>query len=132
MGFDAREAARKAMTEVAGPVIAIALVLTAVFVPTAFMAGISGEFFKQFALTIAASTIISAFNSLTLSPALCAILFKGHGHAPADGCPCGDASSRHAAMRSRGRRTATVRNKPFRAGERPRSSRSSAMRFSLP
>jgi multidrug efflux pump len=84
MGFDAREAARKAMTEVAGPVIAIALVLTAVFVPTAFMAGISGEFFKQFALTIAASTIISAFNSLTLSPALCAILFKGHGHAPAD------------------------------------------------
>ena len=59
--------------------IAIALVLCAVFVPTAFMAGISGEFFRQFALTIAASTIISAFNSLTLSPALCAILFKGHG-----------------------------------------------------
>ncbi len=79
MGVPAREAARKAMTEVAGPVIAIALVLCAVFVPTAFMAGISGQFFKQFALTIAASTIISAFNSLTLSPALCAILFKGHG-----------------------------------------------------
>src|SRR5437588_6898255 len=79
MGVNAREAARKAMSEVAGPVIAIALVLCAVFVPTAFMAGISGEFFKQFALTIAASTIISAFNSLTLSPALCAILFKGHG-----------------------------------------------------
>src|SRR5208282_4528548 len=57
----------------------IALVLCAVFVPTAFMAGISGEFFRQFALTIAASTIISAFNSLTLSPALCAILFKEHG-----------------------------------------------------
>ena len=67
------------MAEVSGPVIAIALVLCAVFVPTAFMAGISGEFFRQFALTIAASTIISAFNSLTLSPALCAILFKGHG-----------------------------------------------------
>ena len=56
------------MAEVSGPVIAIALVLCAVFVPTAFMAGISGEFFRQFALTIAASTIISAFNSLTLSP----------------------------------------------------------------
>ena len=60
------------MDEVTGPVIAIALVLCAVFVPTAFMAGISGQFFKQFALTIAASTVISAFNSLTLSPALCA------------------------------------------------------------
>ena len=69
------------MAEVSGPVIAIALVLCAVFVPTAFMAGISGQFFRQFALTIAASTIISAFNSLTLSPALCAILFKGHGGA---------------------------------------------------
>jgi len=79
MGHPAREAARLAMAEVSGPVIAIALVLCAVFVPTAFMAGISGEFFRQFALTIAASTIISAFNSLTLSPALCAILFKGHG-----------------------------------------------------
>ena len=79
MGHPAREAARRAMAEVSGPVIAIALVLCAVFVPTALMAGISGEFFRQFALTIAASTIISAFNSLTLSPALCAILFKGHG-----------------------------------------------------
>jgi multidrug efflux pump len=79
MGHSSREAARLAMAEVSGPVIAIALVLCAVFVPTALMAGISGEFFRQFALTIAASTIISAFNSLTLSPALCAILFKGHG-----------------------------------------------------
>ena len=78
MGYGAREAARRAMTEVSGAVIGIALVLTAVFVPTAFMAGISGEFFRQFALTIAASTIISAFNSLTLSPALCALLFKGN------------------------------------------------------
>jgi multidrug efflux pump len=84
MGHPAREAARLAMAEVSGPVVAIALVLCAVFVPTAFMAGISGEFFRQFALTIAASTIISMFNSLTLSPALCAILFKGHGagHGP--------------------------------------------------
>src|SRR5208283_1249209 len=81
MGHTADKAARLAMAEVSGPVIAIALVLCAVFVPTAFMAGISGEFFRQFALTIAASTIISAFNSLTLSPALCAILFKGHGAA---------------------------------------------------
>jgi multidrug efflux pump len=80
MGKPPREAARAAMAEVTGPVIAIALVLCAVFVPTAFMAGISGEFYKQFALTIAASTIISAFNSLTLSPALCAIMLKPHGH----------------------------------------------------
>src|SRR6516162_6279764 len=80
MGKPPREAARAAMDEVTGPVIAIALVLCAVFVPTAFMAGISGQFYKQFALTIAASTIISAFNSLTLSPALCAIMLKPHGH----------------------------------------------------
>jgi multidrug efflux pump len=80
MGKSPRDASRAAMTEVTGPVIAIALVLCAVFVPTAFMAGISGQFYKQFALTIAASTIISAFNSLTLSPALCAILLKPHGH----------------------------------------------------
>jgi multidrug efflux pump len=80
MGKSPRDASRAAMTEVTGPVIAIALVLCAVFVPTAFMAGISGQFYKQFALTIAASTIISAFNSLTLSPALCAILLKAHGH----------------------------------------------------
>jgi multidrug efflux pump len=80
MGKSPRDAARAAMTEVTGPVIAIALVLCAVFVPTAFMAGISGQFYKQFALTIAASTVISAFNSLTLSPALCAIMLKPHAH----------------------------------------------------
>ncbi len=79
-GLSPRDAARKAMEEVTGPVIAIALVLCAVFVPTAFMAGISGQFYKQFALTIAASTIISAFNSLTLSPALAALLLKPHAH----------------------------------------------------
>jgi multidrug efflux pump len=79
-GLSPRDAARKAMIEVTGPVIAIALVLCAVFVPTAFMAGISGQFFKQFALTIAVSTVISAFNSLTLSPALCALLLKPHEH----------------------------------------------------
>ncbi len=79
-GLAPRDAARKAMAEVTGPVIAIALVLCAVFVPTAFMAGISGQFYRQFALTIAASTVISAFNSLTLSPALAALLLKPHAH----------------------------------------------------
>jgi multidrug efflux pump len=80
LGFSPLEASRKAMDEVSGPVIGIALVLCAVFVPTAFLAGITGQFFKQFALTIASSTVISAFNSLTLSPALCALLLKPHGH----------------------------------------------------
>jgi multidrug efflux pump len=84
-GLSPRDAARKAMDEVTGPVIAIALVLCAVFVPTAFMAGISGQFYRQFALTIAASTVISAFNSLTLSPALCALMLKSHGHGQEDG-----------------------------------------------
>ena len=79
-GLTAREAARRAMAEVAGPVIAIALVLCSVFVPTAFITGISGEFYRQVALTIAASTVISAFNSLTLSPALCVLLFSSHHH----------------------------------------------------
>jgi multidrug efflux pump len=79
-GMSPRDASRQAMIEVTGPVIAIALVLCAVFVPTAFMAGISGQFYRQFALTIAASTVISAFNSLTLSPALCALLLKPHAH----------------------------------------------------
>ncbi len=88
-GMSPREASRKAMEEVTGPVVAISLVLCSVFVPTAFMAGISGQFFKQFALTIAASTAISAFNSLTLSPALCALLLKphGHGHGHAEALP---------------------------------------------
>lgn len=76
LGLEPREAARKAMTEVFGAVVAVALVLTAVFVPTAFITGISGEFYKQFALTIAVSTIISAFNSVTLSPALAALLLQ--------------------------------------------------------
>ncbi len=79
-GLSPRDASRKTMEEVTGPVIGISLVLCAVFVPTSFMAGISGQFFKQFALTIAASTVISAFNSLTLSPALCALMLKPHGH----------------------------------------------------
>ena len=77
---------RKAMDEVTGPVVAVALVLCAVFVPCAFISGITGQFFRQFALTIAVSTVISAFNSLTLSPALAAMLLKPHGgkQGPAD------------------------------------------------
>jgi len=83
LGLGPLAATRRAMEEVSGPVIAVAVVLTAVFVPTAFMTGLTGEFYKQFALTIAVSTIISAFNSLTLSPALSAILLKPH-HAKPD------------------------------------------------
>ena len=79
LGYEPHEATRRAMNEVSGPIVAIALVLCAVFVPTAFIVGLSGEFYKQFALTIAISTVISAFNSLTLSPALAALLLKPHG-----------------------------------------------------
>jgi multidrug efflux pump len=77
------DATRKAMEEVSGPIIAIALVLCAVFVPTAFVSGLTGQFYRQFALTIAISTVISAFNSLTLSPALASRLLLPHG-APKD------------------------------------------------
>ncbi len=78
-GKSPRDAARKAMDEVTSPVIAVALVLCAVFVPCAFISGITGQFFRQFAVTIATSTVISAFNSLTLSPALAALILKPHG-----------------------------------------------------
>ncbi|HSJ02455.1 MAG TPA: efflux RND transporter permease subunit, partial [Verrucomicrobium sp.] len=81
-GFNPRDATLKAMEEVTGPVVAIALVLCAVFVPTAFLGGITGEFYRQFALTIAASTVISAINSLTLSPALAALLLRHHEAKP--------------------------------------------------
>ena len=74
-------AAQQAMREVTSPIIATALVLIAVFVPTAFISGLAGQFYQQFALTIAISTVISAFNSLTLSPALAAVLLKPHGAA---------------------------------------------------
>src|SRR4051812_37308852 len=75
-GLEPKEAAYKAMEEVTGPVVAIALVLCTVFIPCAFVPGITGQFFKQFAVTIAASTVFSAINSLTLSPALAAILMR--------------------------------------------------------
>ena len=81
-GLTPREATYRAMREVSGPIIAIALTLCAVFVPLAFMTGLTGQFYKQFAMTIAISTVISAFNSLTLSPALSAILLKGHHEKP--------------------------------------------------
>ena len=83
LGLKPVEATKKAMGEVTGPIIATALVLCAVFVPTAFISGLTGQFYKQFALTIAISTIISAFNSLTLSPALAAVLLRDHD-APKD------------------------------------------------
>lgn len=82
-GLTPREATYRAMREVSGPIIAIALVLVAVFVPLAFISGLTGQFYRQFAVTIAISTVISAINSLTLSPALAALLLKGHG-APKD------------------------------------------------
>jgi multidrug efflux pump len=82
-GLSPREATYQAMREVSGPIIAIALVLVAVFVPLAFMTGLTGQFYKQFAVTIAISTVISAINSLTLSPALAALLLRGHD-APKD------------------------------------------------
>lgn len=82
-GLSPREATYRAMQEVSGPIIAIALVLVAVFIPLAFISGLTGQFYKQFAVTIAISTVISAINSLTLSPALAALLLRGH-HAPKD------------------------------------------------
>jgi multidrug efflux pump len=84
LGLSPVDATRRAMDEVTGPIVATALVLCAVFIPTAFISGLSGMFYKQFAITIAISTVISAFNSLTLSPALSALLLRGH-HAPKDG-----------------------------------------------
>jgi multidrug efflux pump len=82
-GLRPREATYQAMSEVSGPIVAIALVLVAVFVPLAFTSGLTGQFYRQFALTIAISTVISAINSLTLSPALAALLLKSHD-APKD------------------------------------------------
>jgi hydrophobe/amphiphile efflux-1 (HAE1) family protein len=80
-GLSSLEAARVSMDEVGTALIAIALVLLAVFIPTTFIGGITGQFYRQFAVTVATATAISLLLSLTLSPALCAILFKGHAHA---------------------------------------------------
>ncbi len=78
-GLKPRDAAHKAMEEVSGPIVAISLVLAAVFIPIAFIDGVTGQFYRQFAVTIAASVLISAFNSLTLSPALATVLLQPHG-----------------------------------------------------
>jgi multidrug efflux pump len=82
LGLSPHDATQKAMDEVSGAVVAVGLVLSAVFIPTGFISGITGQFYRQFALTIAVSTLISTFNSLTLSPALCAILLKSHHEKP--------------------------------------------------
>src|SRR5271163_668840 len=89
-GMSPREAAHRTMDEVGGALVSIALTLCAVFVPSAFLSGITGQFFRQFAVTIAASTVISCFVSLTLSPALCALLFKPHADT--------DAHARHSLL----------------------------------
>jgi multidrug efflux pump len=86
-GLSPRDATVEAMNQVAGPVIAVGLVLAAVFVPCLFITGIIGQFFQQFAVTIAISTLLSAFNSLTLSPALCALLLKPHEHGKPEPLP---------------------------------------------
>ncbi len=81
-GLSSVAAAHRAMREVSGPIIAISLVLIAVFVPMAFLSGVTGQFYRQFAVTIAIATVISAINSLTLSPALAAVMLKGHNEPP--------------------------------------------------
>ena len=83
-GLPPREATIKAMDEITGPVIAITLVLSSVFIPTAFLAGITGQFYRQFALTIAASTIISAINAMTMAPARAVTLIKPHVARPGE------------------------------------------------
>ena len=74
--YSTREAVTKAMGEITGPIVGVVLVLLAVFIPTMLISGISGQLYKQFALTIAASTVLSGFNSLTLTPALCALFLE--------------------------------------------------------
>src|ERR1700722_18416829 len=94
-GMSPKEAAHRTMDEVSGALIAIALTLCAVFVPSAFISGISGQFFKQFATTIAASTVISCLVSLTLSPALCAVILVPHASGDAHEQPVGFARLLH-------------------------------------
>ena len=86
-----KDASMRAMERVSGPVVAIALILAAVFVPTAFIPGITGRLYQQFAVTIAISVLISAFNALSLSPALCSLLLKPHHESGGpSGGPSGD------------------------------------------
>ncbi len=93
-GMSPRDASFKAMSEVSGPVVAIALILTAVFVPVAFMSGVTGRLYQQFALTIAVSVLISAFNALTLSPALSATLLRPRRHSTGVFARAGDGFNR--------------------------------------
>src|SRR5205823_6494302 len=82
-GLDPRTATIKAMEEITGPVLAITLVLSSVFIPCCFLSGVTGQFFRQFAVTIAVSTIISAINALTMTPSRAVLIFQseaGHGH----------------------------------------------------
>ena len=109
LGMSPREAAHRTMDEVGGALIAIALVLGAVFIPAAFIPGISGQFFRQFAVTIAAATAISCFVSLTLSPALCALLFKPHAGARRAARRCCSARCTASSTASTGVRQALAR-----------------------
>jgi multidrug efflux pump len=113
-GLEPRQATYKAMREVSGPIIAIALVLVAVFVPLAFISGLTGQFYRQFALTIAISTVISAVNSLTLSPALAALLLRSH-HAPKDALTRG-MDGRSAGSSAASTASSTARRRPMVAG----------------
>ena len=91
-GLDARTATIKAMHEITGPILAITLVLSSVFIPCCFLGGVTGQFFRQFAVTIAVSTIISAVNAITMTPSRAAVIFKteegadGHTHARKKRC----------------------------------------------
>ena len=96
-GLDARTATIKAMDEITGPVLAITLVLSSVFIPCCFLGGISGQFFRQFAVTISVSTIISAINALTMTPSRAVVIFRteegqGHGHRARRPCPGGSSA----------------------------------------
>ncbi|MBN9122325.1 MAG: efflux RND transporter permease subunit [Planctomycetes bacterium] len=82
-GLDAREATLKAMSEITGPIVAITLVLSSVFLPSAFLGGVTGQFFRQFALTISVAMMISALNAMTLTPSRAAAIFRGHEHGKA-------------------------------------------------
>src|SRR5207247_9027493 len=81
-GMSPRDATVQAMKEVSGPVVGIALILSAVFIPVAFLGGLTGRLYQQFALTIAISVLLSAFSALSLAPALCAMLLKPAQHPP--------------------------------------------------
>ena len=107
-GLSPRDATLKAMDEVTGPVVGIALILAAVFIPVAFMAGITGRLYQQFALTIAISVLISAFNALTLSPALCALLLQAASAARSGLLGLASAAGSTAVRRARPTATSTI------------------------